>query len=96
MCTKSVRHWSNIMHYYTVYVACIHSSIAGITVGLQDTAYTVLENSKAVEICAILLDGTLEREANVMLSTISTIDDSATGIITIVALLSIAVLLAFY
>ena len=60
---------------------CMHSTVAGITVGLEDTAYSVLENAEMVEICAVLLQGALERETNI---TLSTMDGSATGTVMIV------------
>ena len=43
---------------------------------MEDTDYSVPENAGMVEICAILLEGALERTANV---TLSTIDGSAIG-----------------
>ena len=52
--------------------------VTGITVGLEDDAYRVQENAGMVEICAILLQGILDRKATV---TVFTRDDSATGII---------------
>lgn len=60
----------------------MHSTASGITVGLEETAYSVVENAEIIEICAVLLQGSLAREASI---TLSTTDGSAAGIAMIIA-----------
>ena len=48
----------------------------GVTIGLERTSYPVDEGDGDVEVCAILISGTLERALNI---TLSTLDGSATG-----------------
>ena len=44
-------------------------STAVVTIGLEETMYTVNEDGGSVEVCAVIVDGTLERDAVVVLST---------------------------
>ena len=50
--------------------------LPGVTIGLERVTYNVTEGVGTVEVCAVLLNGTLARNAVV---TLSTLDDSATG-----------------
>jgi hypothetical protein len=46
-----------------------HIIAAGVTVGLEFPSYTVNERDGSIEVCAVLLDGTLQRTLMVNLST---------------------------
>ncbi len=50
--------------------------ITGVTIGLEDTTFTV-DEGELVEVCVILISGTLEREVTV---TLQTSDGTAIGI----------------
>ena len=43
--------------------------ITGITIGLENTTYTVTEEDPFIEVCAVIIEGSLRRTANVTLST---------------------------
>ena len=47
-----------------------------VVIGLEETSYTTAEDGGAVEVCAVVVEGELERSAEV---SISTVDGSATG-----------------
>ncbi len=47
-----------------------------VTIGLEDTSITVLEEETVVEVCANLTSGSLERDAEV---TLATADGTAVG-----------------
>ena len=49
---------------------------AGITIEFENRTYTIPENEGPVEVCAVIVRGSLERTVTVSLSTV---DDSATG-----------------
>ena len=51
----------------------LHSEV---TIGLEETSYTTAEDSGTVEVCAVVVEGELERSAEVILSTV---DGTATG-----------------
>jgi len=47
-----------------------------VTIGLERTSYTTAEDGGSVEVCAVVVEGELERSSEV---SISTVDGSATG-----------------
>jgi len=49
---------------------------AGITIEFENRTYTIPENEGPVEVCAVIVRGSLERTVTVSLTTV---DDSATG-----------------
>jgi len=51
----------------------LHSEVV---IGLEETSYTTAEDGGSVEVCAVVVEGVLERSAEV---SISTVDGSATG-----------------
>ncbi len=60
----------------TEIVMLILLSLAVATVSLEESSYTVDEDDGVVEVCAELIDGDLETDISVCLSTM---DDSAVG-----------------
>ena len=52
----------------------------GVVIGLEETAYTVEERDRILEVCAVLRQGSLAREAIV---TLSSGDDTAVGMCSI-------------
>ncbi len=64
------------MKLLTYIVACSAFYIIGVTIGLQRIIYSVSEDDDVIEVCAVLVSGTLERSVNV---TVSSVDGSALG-----------------
>ncbi len=50
--------------------------MVGVTIGLERTTYSVNEEDGQVEVCAVLLSGSLERTVNV---TLTSVNGSASG-----------------
>lgn len=62
---------------YTYWWVHVYLVFPVITVGLDNTTYTVPEDGGVVQVCVEILEGELEQEAEV---TLSTNDGSAAGI----------------
>ena len=67
----------NLLTIYLYVKLIFIFSTLDVVIGLEQTRYTVIEDETVVEVCAIVREGELQREAIV---TLETSDISATGL----------------
>ncbi len=58
------------------FYACLKFSPTGVVIGFETPEYTVTEGEGSIEVCVVIVEGTLQRQVTV---TVSTSDFSALG-----------------